>query len=70
MGEMTFDRDAVVIPFPLDRIRTADFESQGAPTCLDCSHCYAGVRGLFCGYFAEPIVYEDIAEDCSEFDAL
>lgn len=71
MGEATFDRGGVVIPFPMDRIRSANFETEGdGVTCLDCSHVYVGAKGLFCGYFAEPIVYEDIAEDCSEFDAL
>lgn len=60
----------VVIPFPLDRVRVPDEEEVRKPTCLDCEHCYAGVRGLFCGMFKESIFFEDVAEDCGEFEPV
>lgn len=68
-SETTLD-GGVVIEFPLDRVRPADEHVNNKPTCMDCSNVYAGVRGLFCGYFNETIIYEEVAEECSEFDPL
>jgi len=61
--DSTIDRDAaIIVPFPVKELYV--------PTCLDCEHYYAGVKGSYCGYFAEPILYEDIAEECSEFQPV
>ena len=64
---MTIDN---VIAFPSGKVRSPDEQVVKKKLCLDCEHCYVGPRGLFCGMFAEPIIYDDIAEECSEFSLI
>lgn len=54
-----------VVRFPVERTRTPQ-----PITCMDCEHVTVGTRGLYCSYFNEPIVYEDVAQECSEFDPI
>lgn len=54
-----------VIAFPVERARTPT-----PVTCMDCQNVTAGVLGLYCRYFNEQIDFEDIAEDCSEFEPI
>ena len=56
-----------VIAFPANRVRHVEDKPI---TCMDCEHVAAGTRGLYCTYFNEPIVFEDVARECSEFEPL
>lgn len=38
------------------------------PKCSECEHANFGPHGIFCGMFREPVMFEEIAEECSEFE--
>lgn len=60
--EASVDEPCVVIQFPNKGTATV--------SCLNCSYVFLGLRGIFCGMFAEPVVHETVAEECSEFDPI
>ena len=49
-----------VIQFPL-RVEVEE------RSCSGCENVALGTKGLFCTEFREPIVSDDVAEDCPEF---
>lgn len=57
-----------VLMFPVERTRQP--EPDKPITCMDCDHVTAGNRGLYCTYFSEFIVFEEVAQECSEFDPI
>jgi hypothetical protein len=59
-----------LIQFPLDRVRKVEEEPEEKLSCMNCQNVYVGTKGLFCGVFKEVIVFDDIAQDCSEYESF
>lgn len=54
-----------VIAFPVERTHPTE-----KLACGDCVHIMAGTSGLFCSYFREEIIFEDVAEECPEYESF
>lgn len=57
-----------VLMFPVERTRPPVEEKP--ITCMDCDNVAAGTRGLYCTYFNEFITFEEVAQECSEFEPI
>ena len=59
-----------VIQFPLDRVRQVEEEPEEKLSCTDCQNVYVGTRGLFCGVYKESILFDEIANECPEYESF
>lgn len=61
---------ATIIEFPTVRARgwKEEDEPEVKLSCFECQNIAMGTKGLFCVAFREPIVHDDVAQECPEFE--